>query len=60
MLAKSIYSNTFSEATEDPDKEKDKYFIKKEDELDENSSKKNPGRLTGNSTNVINNSTANI
>ena len=60
LLAKSIYSNTFSEATEDPDKEKDKYFIKKEDELDENSSKKNPGRLTGNSTNVINNSTANI
>lgn len=58
LWAKSIYSNTFSEVNEDPDKEKDKYFIKKEDELDEKSLKRNPGRLTGNSTNVINNSIA--
>ena len=56
MFAKSIYSNTFSEVNEDTDK--DKYFVKKGDELDENSIKRNPGRLTGNSTNVINNSTA--
>ena len=56
LFAKSIYSNTFSEVNEDTDK--DKYFVKKGDELDENSIKRNPGRLTGNSTNVINNSTA--